>query len=144
MATLSLPSLFSNAARFVGTDARSLGGAIIEVVPPLMQNGRFSVDTLLNPLYQPDGRAYPQSRRRPVILAFAEALSWLTAQGLIVIDPEHSYPYYTLTRRASDLRTRADVEAFRKGGILPEDIVLLKRSCHYFVAVITTLWSSKL
>jgi Protein of unknown function (Hypoth_ymh) len=56
--------------------------------------------------------------------AFAEALSWLTAQGLIVIDPEQPGVFqYRLTRRAADLHTRADVEAFRKGRILPDDLV---------------------
>ena len=53
----------------------------------------------------------PQGTGRPVILAFAEALSWLTTQGLIVIDPEQPALWYRLTRRASGLRTRTDVEA---------------------------------
>jgi hypothetical protein len=100
-----------------------LGGSIIEVVPQLSQNGMFSINSLWTPLYQRHDPLYPEETRRPVMLAFAEALSWLTTQGLIVIDPDQSALWYRLTRRAADLRTRADVEAFRKGRILPDDLV---------------------
>src|SRR6202011_5804188 len=44
-------------------------------------------------------------------------------QGLIVIDPGQATLWYRLTRRAAGLCRRADVEAFRKGGILPDDLV---------------------
>jgi Protein of unknown function (Hypoth_ymh) len=57
------------------------------------------------------------------MLAFAEALAWLTTHKLIVIDPEQPALWYRITRRAADLRARADVEAFRKGRILPDDLV---------------------
>ena len=59
-----------------------LGGAIIEVVPPLIQNGLFSIHSFLYPLYESPVQSYPRETRRSVMLAFAEALSWLTAQGL--------------------------------------------------------------
>ncbi|MGA7385736.1 MAG: TIGR02391 family protein, partial [Methylocella sp.] len=74
-------------------------------------------------LYQDSGPSYPPGTKRPITLVFAEALSWLTTQGLIVNDPDQPAFWYRLTRRAADLRTRADVEAFRKRRILPDDLV---------------------
>jgi uncharacterized protein (TIGR02391 family) len=57
-------------------------------------------------------------------LAIAEALSWLVAQGLLVPDPGQPTPgWYVPTRRAVGLTTRADVEAFRKGRILPSELL---------------------
>lgn len=56
-------------------------------------------------------------------LALAEALSWLVAQGLLVIDPSQPAQWYLLTRRAKSLRTRADVDAYRKGRMLPVELI---------------------
>ena len=122
MTTPSLLSLFPTPQDLLARTPEDLGGAIIEVVPPLIQNGLFNIYSLVDSLYQLDGPSYPRETRRSVMLAFTEALSWLTTQGLIVNDPEQPV-WYRLTRRAADLRTRADVEAFRKGRILPDDLV---------------------
>jgi uncharacterized protein (TIGR02391 family) len=119
----SLLSLFPQPRDLLALTPEDLGGAIIEAVPPLIQNGMFTIDSLLNPLYQIVGPAYPPGTQTTVSLAFAEALSWLITQGLIVIDPGQPALWYRLTRRAANLRTRADVEAFRKGRILPDDLV---------------------
>jgi hypothetical protein len=123
MTTPSLLSLFPTPQNLLALTPEDLGGAIIEVVPPLIQNGMFSIHSLLAPLYEPPVPSYPRETRRPVMLAFAEALSWLTTHGLIVIDPEQAALWYRMTRRTADLCTRADVEAFRKGRILPDDLV---------------------
>jgi Protein of unknown function (Hypoth_ymh) len=54
----------------------------------------------------------------------AEAISWLVTQGLLVPDPAQPSPgFYVPTRRAQSLKTRADVDAFRKGRILPSDLL---------------------
>jgi len=123
MTTPSLLSLFPTPQDLLALTPEDLGGAIIEVVPPLIQNGLFNIHSLVDSLYQPHGPSHPRETRRSVMLAFTEALSWLTTQGLIVIDPDQPAIWYRLTRRAADLRTRADVEAFRKGRILPDDLV---------------------
>jgi uncharacterized protein (TIGR02391 family) len=123
MTTPSLLSLFPTPQDLLALTPEDLGGAIIEVVSPLIQKGMFSIHSLLAPLYEPPVLSYPRETRRLVMLAFAEALSWLTTQGLIVIDPEQLALSYGKTRRTADLRTRADVEAFRKGRILPDDLV---------------------
>src|SRR4029077_13669479 len=67
---------------------------------------------------------YPVGTQREVDLAIAEAISWLVSQGLLIHDPGQPSPgFYVLTRRAQSLRTRTDVEAFRRGRILPDDLL---------------------
>ena len=53
----------------------------------------------------------------------AEAVAWLTSQGLVISDPDQAHSYLRLTRRGRKFKTRADVEAFRKGRILPTDLL---------------------
>jgi hypothetical protein len=115
MSAPSLLSLFPQPRDLFALTPEDLGGVIIEAVPPLIQNGMFTIDSLLNPLYQIVGPAYPSGTKGPVSLAFAEAISWLITQGLIVIDPGQPTLWYRLTRRAAGLRTRADVGHFAKG-----------------------------
>ena len=73
----------------------------------------------------PTSRAiYPPGTQRPVHLATAEAISWLVTQGLLVpILGSHRPGFYAPTRRAQNLRTRVDVEVFRKGRILPDELL---------------------
>jgi len=119
----SLISLLPKPQDLLSLTPEDLGGVIIEVVPPLVQNGMFNIQSLAAILYQLTGPAYPPGTQRPVLVALAEALSWLITQGLLVVDPDQPATWYRLTRRASHLRTRVDVEAFRKGRILPDDLV---------------------
>jgi hypothetical protein len=88
-----------------------------------MQNGMFSLNGLEAQLFHVIGTTYPPGARRPVQLALAEALSWLVSQGLLLIDPDQPAQWYVLTRRAKNLRTRADVEAYRKGRMLPVELL---------------------
>jgi hypothetical protein len=93
-------------------------------MPPLLQNGMFNPAALHAQVFRVVGASYPPGASRNVNIAVAEALSWLVTQGLLVVDPEQpSASFYVPTRRARSLRTRADVEAFRKGRILPDDLL---------------------
>jgi hypothetical protein len=121
----SLLSIFPQAEGLVALTPEDLGGVMIEIAPSLVNhNGLFIVDAFLAPLYPPiDPSPYPRVTKAAVTMALAEAMSWLVTQGLIVMDPGQPTPWYRLTRRAAGLRTRVDVEAFRKGRILPDDLV---------------------
>jgi hypothetical protein len=96
----------------------------VELMPPLLQNGLFNPAALFAQGYQLVGPSYPPGSRRAVELAIAEAISWLVTQGLLVPDPGQPSPgFYVPTRRAQSLKTRTDVGAFRKGRILPSDLL---------------------
>jgi uncharacterized protein (TIGR02391 family) len=125
MTAPSLLSLFPKPEDLLALTPEDLGGVIIEAVPPFIQNGMFTIYSLSDSLYRGHSPPYPHGTQCAVNLALAEAFSWLTTQGLIVCDPDSigGRSYYRLTRRVADLRTRADVEAFRKGHILPDDLV---------------------
>jgi uncharacterized protein Ymh len=124
MTSSTLLSLFPKHEDLLALTPEDLGGVIIELIPPLLQNGMFNPAALIAQVYQPVGPSYPPGTQRPVHLAIAEAISWLVTQGLLVPDPGQPSPgFYVPTRRAQNLRTRVDVEAFRKGRILPDDLL---------------------
>jgi hypothetical protein len=117
----SLLSLFPTPQALLALSAEDLGEVIVELIPPLLQNGLFNPANLTYPLQHIAAYA---SALRPVELAIAEAISWLVTQGLLVADPGQPAPgFYVLTRRGQRLRSRADVEAYRKGRILPDDLL---------------------
>jgi hypothetical protein len=109
----NLLSLFPNPDNLLSLEPEELGGVVLEVAPGVMQNGMFSTE-LLAPLFPLGGNGYPVGRQSEVRLTLAEALSWLTNQGLMMLDPDQPASWYRLTRRGTRLKTRADVEAFRK------------------------------
>jgi Protein of unknown function (Hypoth_ymh) len=122
LATPTLISLFPKRQDLLALAPEDLGGVIIEIVPPLLQNGSFTIHALIGQCYPQFGPAY-QGTDREVALALAEALSWLLSQGLLVLDPGQVGPFYVPTRRTKNLRTRTDVEAYRKGRILPDELL---------------------
>jgi hypothetical protein len=123
MTTQSLLSIFPNHQDLLALTPEDLAGVIVEMMPPLLQNGLFNPANLTYPLYAGGAQSnYPPNAQRAVELAIAESMSWLVTQGLLIVDPgQPSHAFYVPTRRAQSLRTRADVEAFRKGRILPDD-----------------------
>ena len=52
-------------------------------------------------------------------LAVSEALSWLIREGLLVAAPETDAGWYVPSRRARNYKTHTDVEAYRRGSLLP-------------------------
>jgi len=59
------------------------GGVIIELMPPLLQNGLFNPATLIQQVYQPPNAPYPIGSMRDIQLAVAEAISWLVGEGFL-------------------------------------------------------------
>jgi hypothetical protein len=124
MAATTLVYLFPRHEDLTALGPDDLGGVIMELMPPLLQSGLFNPAALVAQVFQIVGPSYPPGVQRAVDLAIAEALSWLVTQGLLVPDPGQPPPgFYVPTRRARNLRTRVDLEAFRKGRILPDDLL---------------------
>jgi hypothetical protein len=110
----TLLSIFPNPDDLLALEPEELGGVILEVAPGAMQNSMFNIAGLLAPLFPQIGNGYPVGLHSDVRLAVAEALSWLTNQGLVILDPDQPASWYHLTRLGATLKTRADVNAFRK------------------------------
>lgn len=119
----TLLSIFPTPNDLLALESEELGGVILEIAPSVIQNGMFTHEVLARQLFQTSGLTYPIGVRQSVELAIAEALSWLVSQGLLVLDPNQPAKWYVLTRRAKTYRTRADVEAYRKGRLLPLELL---------------------
>ena len=119
----SLFTIFPNHQDLLSLELEELGGVLLEIVPGVMQNGMFNTGSLMAPLFPTIGAGYPPGLQSPVRIAIAEALSWLIGQGLLILDPDQPASWYRPTRRAQTIKTRADVEAFRKGRILPVELL---------------------
>jgi hypothetical protein len=110
----TLLSIFPNPDDLLSLPPEELGGVILEIASGVMQNGMFNMAGLLAPLFPPVGNGYPVGLRNEVRLTVAEALSWLTNEGLVMLDPDQPASWYRPTRRGAQLKTRADVDTFRK------------------------------
>jgi hypothetical protein len=121
----SLLSLLPNPDDLLAVQPEELGGVLLELAPTVAQrDGMFTLGFLVQPLFPPSGGGYPPNKQRQVYLAAGEALAWLLSQGLVIHDPTQPSPdWLILTRRGRTLHTRADVEVFRKGRILPIELL---------------------
>lgn len=131
-----LYQLFPEASEMLRLEPEELGGILLEIIPQVSQNALFSVQSFTPDTFPNSPPPSWQNRRRHVRLALAEAMGWLTSQGLIMRDPEQSGTYYVLTRRGGNLKNRADVEAFLKGNALPIQLLqphLADKVHHLFV-----------
>jgi uncharacterized protein (TIGR02391 family) len=67
--------------------------------------------------------SYPDSARDAFFLAFAEAWSWLEAQGLLVPAPGGTSGFRVLSRRARRMESAADFASFKVARLLPREIL---------------------
>jgi hypothetical protein len=74
MAAATLLSLFPKPEDVLTLTPEDFGGVIIELMPPLLQNGLFNPAALIGQAYQLAGPSYPPGSRRAVELAIAEAI----------------------------------------------------------------------
>ena len=137
MAYQTLRTILPTAAMLLGLPPEDLGGILIEIIPSVVQNEQFLPEHLVGQIYssrqpilnhlarQPIDYPDDNATRRKIELAIAEALNWLQTQGLIMAAPEQigGTNWLTLTRRGRTLRSKADVEAYRKNKILPSELL---------------------
>lgn len=122
----TLFQIFPNPEDLLSLPPEVLASILVENIPDhRRREGHFLLgDFTYGCLQQYGGQnAYPHKYDAPVTNAIAEALNWLTAQGLIMPDPGQPSQWLMLTRRGQSLKTRADVEAFRKAHILPRELL---------------------
>ena len=119
---ISLQTLFPRPEDLMAVAAEDFATVLFEFLRP-NHSDRFSLIELLEHFFPANGSSYPNSSRTQTTIALAESLSWLRTQGLIIEDPRQPTQFYVLTRRAKTLRGKADVEAYRKGRILPIELL---------------------
>ena len=119
----NLLDVFPNVDDLLALSAEDLAGILIEIIPDYLQNGIFNLEYLKSSIYKPFGPSYPATSQRQVTLALAEALSWLTVQGLLILDPNQPTGWYALTRRTLNMKNRTDVASYSKSRMLPDNLL---------------------
>jgi uncharacterized protein (TIGR02391 family) len=61
-----------------------------------------------------------ETRQREANLALMEAWAWLEREGLLVKDGHTANDFYFISRRGRRLKSREDLDAYRKANILPK------------------------
>jgi uncharacterized protein (TIGR02391 family) len=85
------------------------------------QRRNFTLTEFEMPLWNAGGPGYPPHgmNRQLVSRALAEAWQWLQTEGLIMPAPDQPNGFFCLTRRGERLKSEADVDAYKKHGMLP-------------------------
>ncbi len=132
-----LTDIFPDFDTMRSVEPEELAGAILEMIPTVNQGGGFLIDALVDPAFMKSNpKAFPGERHGEAKLIVAEAVSWLCNQGLAIRDPQQLAAWYRLTRRGAGVRNRQDLDAFRRGRILPRELLqphLAEKVQHLFL-----------
>lgn len=131
-----LVDLFPDPERLLLLEPEDLAGILLDILPSVEQGGNFLYDSFVQPCFGPRIPLYDQRFRRSISLAVAEAFSWLKHQGLIMPDPQQAASYHVLTKRGKAIRSRDNLDAYRKGHVLPTELlqpVLLEKALPQFL-----------
>ncbi len=113
----TLLEIFPDPQDLLALKPEELAGILIEIP----DGSQF--ENLKAQVAPPRGGGYPPGwQLEEVELALTEALSWLETQGIIVRHPAHP-ALYLATRQGRALKTRADLEVFRRNRALPRDLL---------------------
>jgi len=119
----ALSAIFPDPKDLFALEPEELAGILVELIPSVSQQAGFLIENFMTPMFPVQGGGYPPAAQGQVAVALAEAFSWLQTQGIIVRNPNQPAAWFLLTRRGQVLKTRTDVEAFRKGRTLPLDLL---------------------
>ncbi|HEV2571998.1 MAG TPA: TIGR02391 family protein [Beijerinckiaceae bacterium] len=116
-----LIEIVPNVDDLLSLPVEELGGLVLELGSRIRPNGAFTLGDLIGPCFPFAGQSYPPAKRTSVVLVIAEAASWLESNGLIVRDPTQPSGdnWYMKTRRATAMKSKADVSAYARERALP-------------------------
>lgn len=117
----ALSSAIPNPNDVLAMGPEDLAGILIEIVAHAL-GSRF-LATSFTDQSAPYTREYAPAVQEQVLLAVAEAMSWMETQGIIVRDPGQPVEWYVLTRRGRQIRSRVDLDAYQRAGVLPRALL---------------------
>jgi uncharacterized protein (TIGR02391 family) len=141
-----LPSIIPDVNDVLALEPEELGAKLLFLMrrrvhnhaSPFHGNGLLHCGNLQLEPFNPLGNyaRYPQSALEQFELAFAEAWSWLEAQGLLVPAPgsNGSNGFRVLSRRARKFEDEIDVARFSVARLLPKDALNQR--------IAATVWSA--
>lgn len=116
---LGLIEFLPGADALLDIEPEDLGLVLVSVVRGIRSTRNFTLSDVEVPLWNPSRQGYPYAKPQEVARALAEVWQWLQAEGLVMPDPAQSSGWFCLTRRGERLKSPAEVEAYRKGDLLP-------------------------
>lgn len=69
------------------------------------------------------GRGYAHEYQQRVACALMEGWMWLEREGLIAPNPEQHGDWVFITRRGQQMKSRANLEAYRRANVLPRQLL---------------------
>ena len=117
-----LIDFFPDALSLLAVAPEDVGIVLLQLIQQ-ERGPRVALSNLEMPLWNAHTPAYPQHRRMEVGRAIAEAWQWLQNEGLLMPDLDQPNGWFCLTRKGAALRTGADLEAYRQGGLLPSALL---------------------
>ena len=119
--TVSLYSLVPDAKALLDLEPEELAGVLMEhfnSLPPSEQREQnrhnFGLHTI---------KEYPQDQREELSQALMEAWVWLEHEGLLVPKPGTQGEWVVISRRGQQLRTRDQVNSYRRANRLPSQLL---------------------
>jgi hypothetical protein len=127
-----LSSLVPNAADLLDLQVEELSGVLLTHLnsyesgsnPTVYQRGMFSRSAFFQDQEAKGSgplRKDPEygDRQRDVRRALMEAWAWLQGEGFLVMEVSSTGNWFIVSRRAQQLKSREDFEAYRKASLLP-------------------------
>jgi hypothetical protein len=102
----TLLEIFPDARQLLALEPEELAGALIEIIPGVSQSAGFMIENFTAQVFSSRGGRYRPRIFQEVVLAFAEALSWLEAQGLVMRNAIQPTLWYLVTRSGRALTNR--------------------------------------
>ena len=120
---MSIYSLVPDAKALLILEPEELAGVLMEhlnSLPPSEQRQRLSRDSIG---HVQTVQEYPQDRRQELSRALMEAWVWLEREGLLVPRPGSEGGWMVISRRGRQLRTRDQVDSYRRANCLPRQLL---------------------
>src|SRR5207249_9103145 len=108
----------------LGLEPEELAGVILEHLTSLGPNERGQLNRH-NFSLPHTVQGYPPPLQDRIRRALMEAWSWLEREGMIAADPVSGgigRDWVFVTRRGQRMRTAADLEAYKRAGLLPRQL----------------------
>ena len=121
--TVSLHSLVPDAKILLELEPDELAGVLMEhlnSLSPSKQRQRLNRNIIC---HVQTVQEYPQDQREALSQALMEAWVWLEREGLLVPNPGEQGEWVVISRRGQKLRTRGQVDSYRRANRLPRQLL---------------------